>query len=129
DDDAALVASVSVPLPFRHRNDGNIRAARHAVTQSEQLLRAAEIELRATFSAAWRELEGAYRLARQLRQEALPPLADAVTSLEAAFARGEASVVELIAAQQALFEMNREIVDAEFAYVSALVRVETLADP
>lgn len=128
DDDAALVASVSVPLPFQHRNAGNIRAARESVVQSEQLARAADVELRIRFAGAWRELEAAHRAARTLRADALPALGQATSAADDAHAQGQLPLTEVLEARRALADLRRAIIDADFAYAEALVRVEGLVD-
>lgn len=127
--DAALVVGVSAPLPFRNRNEGAIRAAREALAGAEQSARALDTELRAAFASAWQDLQLAHTVARDLRADALPATAEALAMVERAHAQGEASLLNIFEARRSLNALNREILDAEAAFATALVRLDALTDP
>ncbi len=124
--DAAFVAGVSVPLPVRNRNQGNIRAARETLAGAEQSLRAIEIELRASFTAAWQELKTAHATAQNLRRDILPANEEAFTVVRRAYESGELPLIDVLDSQRALAAVRREILEAESAYALALARVEGL---
>ena len=126
--DAALVAGVSIPLPVRHRNQGAIRAARERLFGAEQTARAAEAELEAAFSVAWQDLTVAHDLAHQLKRQVLPPTESAARAVQHAFAQGQLPLVDVLEAQRALVAVQREILDAELAYIRAVARVDALTD-
>lgn len=127
--DAAIVAGLSVPLPVRHRNQGNIRAARALLAGAELDTRAVEIELRAEFTAAWQDLTTAQRTTIQLREQALPALADALTAVQHAYTQGQLPLIDVLDAQRALAALQREILDAEIAGALAFARLAALTDP
>ncbi|ATC64858.1 hypothetical protein CMV30_13270 [Nibricoccus aquaticus] len=127
--DAAFVAGVSVPLPVRNKNQGNIRAARETLAGAEQSLRAVEAELRASVTAAWQELAGAHTTAQTLRRDALPATEEAHAVVRRAYEEGQLPLIDVLDAQRALVSVRREILDAESAYASALARVEGLTNP
>jgi cobalt-zinc-cadmium efflux system outer membrane protein len=127
--DATFVAGVSVPLPVRHRNQGNIRAARESLAGAEQADRAIASELRLAFTAAWQELEATHATAVSLRREALPPALEAEAVVRRAYDEGQLPLIDVLDAQRALVAIQREILDAEAACAGALVRVEGLAHP
>ena len=127
--DAAFVAGVSVPLPVRNKNQGNIRAARETLSGAEQTAGAIEAELRAAFSAAWRDLAVAHAAALALRREALPPTEEAYAGVRRAYEVGQLPLLDVLDAQRALVAIRREILGAESAYAAAFVRIEALADP
>ena len=127
--DAALVAGVSIPLPFRSQNQGNIRAARETLAGAEQALRSAEVELRTAFTAAWQELQTASAVARNLRRDALPASKEALALVRTAYARGELPLFDVLDAQRAHASLHRDILDADIATATALVRLEALVDP
>ncbi len=127
--DAAFVAGVSVPLPVRNRNQGNIRAARETLSRAEQEVRTVEVELRAAFVAAWQDLSAAHRAARNLRQQALPATEEAHEAVRHAYEQGQLPLLDVLDAQRALAAIRREILDTESAYALALVRLEALTDP
>lgn len=127
--DAAFVAGVSVPLPFRGQNQGAIRAARETLAGAEQAVRAAEADLRAAFTDAWQELQSSAAVARDLRRDALPAAGENLALVRSAYARGELPLFDVFDAQRAHASLRRDILDAETAAAAALVRLEALVDP
>jgi cobalt-zinc-cadmium efflux system outer membrane protein len=127
--DAAFVAGVSVPLPTRNKNQGNIRAARETLAGAEHTVRAITAELHAAFTAAWQELAAAHALAQKLRREALPATEEAHTAVRRAYEAGQLPLIDVLDAQRALVALRREILDAESAYAAALARAESLTAP
>ena len=126
--DAALVAGVSIPLPFRNRNQGNIRAARELLAGAEQGTRVVEIELRTAFAVAWREAQAAHAAAQELRRDALPATEEATALVRRAYDEGHLPLIDVIDAQRELVAIRREILDAETACALALVRAEGVVD-
>lgn len=127
--DAAFVAGVSVPLPTRNKNQGNIRAARETLAGAEHTVRVITAELHTTFTAAWQELAAALALAQRLRREALPATEEAHVAVRRAYEAGQLPLIDVLDAQRALVALRREILDAESAYAAALTRVESLTAP
>lgn len=125
---AALVAGISMPLPFRNQNQGGIRAARELLAGSEHAVRAVELELRTAFASAWRELKTTHALASDLRRDALPSTESAHAIVRGAYEEGQLSLMEVIDAQRALVALRKEILDAETASALALVNVESLTN-
>ncbi|WP_414662791.1 TolC family protein [Horticoccus sp. 23ND18S-11] len=126
--DAAFVAGVSVPLPVRNRNQGNIRAARETVAGAEHAVRAIEAELNAAFTAAWQDLVAAHTLAQKLRRDALPATEDAHAAVRRAYESGSIPLIDVLDAQRALVALRRELLAADADYVAALARLEALTD-
>ena len=127
--DAAFVAGVSVPIPFRNKNQGNIRAAREMLAGAEQSVRAVEVELRVAFTAAWQDLATAHAAAQNLRREALPASEEAYKAVRSAYEQGQLPLIDVLDAQRSLVALRRELLDAEAAYAAALARAEALTDP
>jgi cobalt-zinc-cadmium efflux system outer membrane protein len=127
--DAAFVAGVSVPLPTRNKNQGNIRAARETLAGAEHTVRAITAELQAAFTAAWQDLAAAHALAQKLRHEALPATEEAHAAVRRAYEAGQLPLIDVLDAQRALVALRREILDAESAYAAALARAESLTAP
>lgn len=127
--DAAFVAGVSVPLPVRNRNQGNIRAARETLAGAEQRVRAVEAELRSAFSAAWQDLVAAHTHAQSLRRDALPATEEAYQAVRAAYERGALPLIDVLDAQHMLAVIRREILEAEANYAAAFVRLAALTEP
>lgn len=127
--DAGWVAGISVPLPGRQQNQGNIRAARETLAGAELAVQGVEIELRAAFSAAWQELAVAHRAARSLRAQSLPAMTEAYVAVRHAYDQGQLPLIDVLDAQHALVAVRRDLLDAEVAYALALARLEALAGP
>lgn len=127
--DAGFVAGVSVPIPYRNKNQGNIRAARENLAGAEQTVRAVEVGLRAAFSAAWQELLAAHTATQNLRREALPATEEAFAAVRTAYERGALPLIDVLDAQRALAAVRREILESEAAYAAALVRIAAVTDP
>jgi outer membrane protein, heavy metal efflux system len=127
--DAAFVAGVSVPIPFRGQNQGAIRAARETLAGSEQAALALDAELRAAFTSAWQDLATARTVARDLRTDALPATEEALAIVRRAYTQGELPLLDVLEAQRAHATLRREILDADTAAASALVRLDALTDP
>ncbi|BET65981.1 TolC family protein [Opitutales bacterium ASA1] len=127
--DAALVAGVSIPIPVRNRNQGNIRAARESLAGAEQGVRAVEVELSAEFTAAWHDLSAAHKAAQALSRQALPATEEAYRAVRGAYEQGLLPLIDVLDAQRALVAVRREILDTETDYAVALARLDALTDP
>lgn len=127
--DAAFVAEVSIPIAIHNRNQGNIRAARERVSGAEQGLHAAQTRLRSRFAMAWQELSTAHTTARSLRREVLPAMQEAYDSVRKAYEVGQLPLINVIDAQRDLVAVQKEILEAETAYLAALARLSALTDP
>ncbi|MBL9200100.1 MAG: TolC family protein [Opitutaceae bacterium] len=126
--DAAFVGGVSLPIPFRNKNQGNIRAARETLAGAEQSVRAVEVELRVAFTAAWQDLAAAHAAAQALRRDALPATQEAYNAVRFAYEQGQLPLIDVLDAQRALVAVRRELLDTEAAYAAALARTEALTD-
>lgn len=127
--DAGFVAGFSVPLSFRNRNQGNIRAARANLIGAEQSVATVENRLHAEFSATWQDLVAAHTAVTSLRHDALPATQEAHTFVRRAYAEGQLPLIDVLDAQRALFSLQRELLEAETAYVLSLARLESLTAP
>lgn len=126
--DVGLVAAVSVPLPARSANRGNIRAARETLAGAEYSVNAITAELNASFTTAWEGLVAAHTAARTLRQDALPATEAAHVELRRAYESGESPLTDVLESQRALLALRREILTADADYAEAMVRLEALTD-
>jgi cobalt-zinc-cadmium efflux system outer membrane protein len=126
--DAAFVAGISIPLPVRDQNQGDIRAARAKLAGAEQTTRAVEAAQRVALAIAWRDFKAAHSAAQNLRRDALPATEEAHTTVRRAYNQGELPLLEVLDAQRALSSIRRDILDAEAACVAALIRAEALTD-
>lgn len=126
--DAGLVAGVSVPLPTRNRNQGNIRAARENLAGAEQTVHAIEAELRVELSAAWLEVSAAHAAVQNLRRDALPATTEAHAVVRRAYVEGQLPMIDVLDAQRALMSLRRELLELEASFAVAHARAEALVD-
>lgn len=118
--DMALVAGISIPLPFRDRNRGNIEAAQSDSIAAELALVVAQRDAaRARYDA--RMMLGA----AEVRYEALagPGIAQAEEALRLArlgYNAGKFSLLELLDAQNALNAAKLNLIEARFDRARAL---------
>jgi cobalt-zinc-cadmium efflux system outer membrane protein len=126
--DAAFVTGVSVPIPFRNKNQGNIRAARETLAGAEYGVRAVEVELRAEFTAAWQALAAAHTAAQSLRRDAMPATEEAYAAVRRAYEQGQLPLIDVLDAQRALVALRKDLLETEIAYAGALTRAEALTD-
>lgn len=118
--DTALVAGISIPLPFRDRNRGNIEAAQSDSIAAESALVIAQRDAaRARYDA--RMMLGA----AEVRYEALagPGIAQAEEALRLArlgYNAGKFSLLELLDAQNALTAAKLNLIEARLDRARAL---------
>ena len=127
--DAGFVAGLSVPLSFRNRNQGNIRAARENLNGAEQSVAAVENRLHTDFSAAWQDLTSAYNAVQSLRYDALKATQEAHTFARRSYSEGQLPLIDVLDAQRALFSLQRELLEAKTSYALSLARLESLTAP
>jgi cobalt-zinc-cadmium efflux system outer membrane protein len=127
--DAGFVAGVSIPLPVRNQNQGNIRAAREILAGAEHTVRAIEAELRASLNQAWQAMAAAHATVQTLRREVLPATREAHAVVRRAYEEGHLPLIDVLDAQRALVSLRRDLLDAEAGYAAAHVRAEALVDP
>ncbi|MEX0707674.1 MAG: TolC family protein [Woeseia sp.] len=124
--DVGLVFSVSMPF-------GSAARARPLIEQSElQLARnpaAAEAQmlaLRTLLSGLYNDLEFSRQASGRLRDDIIPEARKAVRMYEDAFRVGSSTLLELNQAQQAMLELQQELVDAAARYHATLMEIEYL---
>ncbi len=127
--DAGLVAGFSMPLSFRNRNQGNIRAARKTLNGAEQSVAAVENRLQADFTAAWQDLTGAHTAVQNLRYDALRATEEALAFVSLAYSEGQLPLMDVLDAQRSMISLQRELLEAKAAYAISLARIESLTDP
>jgi cobalt-zinc-cadmium efflux system outer membrane protein len=125
-DDAALVASFSIPLPISDRNRGAIREAEVRVAQNEAQRRSTLIQLKATLSAIYQELYASRSRVHALRNEAIPQAQLALEQTRNGYERGRFSFLELSSAQQDLLQLESSAIDAAGDYHRLLAQIERI---
>jgi cobalt-zinc-cadmium efflux system outer membrane protein len=126
DDDMALVAGASMPLPVFDRNRGAIREAQIRRAQSDAERNAAFVSARASLFGLYQEAETARVRSETLRNAAIPQARTALEQSQYGFERGRFSFLELSIAQQELLELQQGAIDAAADHHRLRAEIERL---
>jgi cobalt-zinc-cadmium efflux system outer membrane protein len=124
--DTALVAGVSMPLPFGSRYRGAIEEARIRREQSTAEEHATRVRIQATVSALHRRVSSSRLQLEVLTNEAVPLARAALEQTQHGYERGRFSYLELAAAQQELLSLRSAVIDAAVEYHKLTTEIERL---
>jgi cobalt-zinc-cadmium efflux system outer membrane protein len=114
--DNVLEFGISVPLPFRNREQGNIEEATSKVAQAKAEREALENTIRMEVTAAARKYESAVRSLDLVRSGVVTETQAAVSITELAYRLGDAKLADVILQQ-------RSLIDAQLAELAAAAEV------
>jgi cobalt-zinc-cadmium efflux system outer membrane protein len=124
ENDHALVAGVSIPIPLFDRNQGKIRKARYSLLRAKVQRRAAEVKLHTEFEKAYQTLASAHSEAVALRDEVLPAARSSHEASGKSFAGGKAGYMDVLDAQRTLVKVREQYIESLEAYHSSVTSVE-----
>jgi cobalt-zinc-cadmium efflux system outer membrane protein len=125
-DDAALVASFSVPLGTRRRADLQERAARADRTRVDMSREVRRLELHATLFDLYQELLHARTQAETLHAQVRPQAEKMLATTNEGYRAGRFSLLELADAQLQLIEVEREATAAAASFHTLMVEIRRL---
>lgn len=125
-DDSALVVGMTVPLPVFDRNQGARAAARSDLRKAHHQRRAAEVRVYTALETAYQELLARFREATDLGEEILPKAQEAFEGVRSGYLRGLFRNVDVLQAQETLFELRLRELDALRGYGNAVAEIERL---
>ena len=111
-DDTFARVGVSVPLPIRNRNQGNIRAAQASVAAASAKIDQTQLALQKALADAVGRYEVARQTYLQLRQEISPDAEEAFDLARKAFESGEADFLQVLTAQRTWFDTRLAAINA-----------------
>ncbi|MCP4889236.1 MAG: TolC family protein [Planctomycetaceae bacterium] len=111
-DDTYAVLGVTVPLPIRNRNQGNIRAARASVAAASSSIERTRLDLEGRLAMAVGRYDTARRRYERLRDNVLPGAEETFELSKTAFGAGESNYLTLLTAQRTLVNTQLRILDA-----------------
>lgn len=131
-DDTFGIVGISVPLPIRNRNQGNIRTARANIAAAAAAIDSTQFSLEARLA----EVLARYRMAREryqrLQETVVPDAEETLELSRTAFNAGETSFLQLLTAQRTLFATRLSVLDSVVQAREALAEIEgvlvTLSD-
>lgn len=125
-DDTFATIGVSVPLPIRNRNQGNIRTARANISAASAAIDRTQLSLQSRLA----ESLGRYRTARQryerVTSNVLPNAKETLQLAQEAFDVGETDYLQLLTAQRTLFNTQLSVLDSATQAKQALAEIEGL---
>ena len=111
-DDTFASLGVSVPLPIRNRNQGNIHSARANIAVADASLSQIELDLSRRLADAVARYQVAKQRYQRLRQTVLPLANESFQLSMDAFRAGETNYLELLTAQRSLFKTRLSAIEA-----------------
>ena len=125
--DVALVAGLSMPLPFFDRNQGNIDAARSNVIAAEARRASGAASARVRGRNAIANVQAAQARVEALEGAAIPEAAEALRLTQLSYQAGRASLLELLDAQEAYRSAQAALIDARLALALATAELGRIA--
>jgi outer membrane protein, heavy metal efflux system len=121
-----LALSVSTPLPFSNRNQGEIERARKEHLQLGARIQAQENDIRAEVQAAFLQQQSASRQLESMEKEMLSQARQVREITDYSYRQGEASLIELLDAQRAFNETMQSFNEARADYARSLYLLEAV---
>ncbi len=125
-DDQAFVADITIPLPTRNKNQGQIAVARASLEANAAERRAARIDLETRLYALYQEFLHGLHVAHSLRDDVLPKVETALRETRSAYDAGRYGFVELTSAQDEALAVRTAAVIAAIEANRNLIEIERL---
>lgn len=124
--DNALVFSFSMPLQLNNRNQGNIARANAEYQQELQAMQLTVTQIELALAEIHLAMQNNLALTRSLQKD-LKPVAEALlTSTAEGYELGQYSVLQWVDAQNELFAVERELIEAQTAVHLQMLELERL---
>ncbi len=125
-DDGAFVATVSIPIPFRNRNQGGIAEAKTRHTKAQRELATLETRLNSELSLFYNTLINLHDEVTTLRNEILPDAEKAFKMIKQGSMRGRFTVLDVLDAERTFFEVRSQYIRALSNFRIAKIEIEHL---
>lgn len=125
-DDTALVASLSFPLPVFNRNQGGIQTARANVVQAEEQARAAKLSLNQAAVQAWETFAANLEETRRYKGDIIPSAQKAYAQADKGYSRGAFTFLDLLDAQRTLNDVQTGYLDSTLRLYEAKAQTDFL---
>lgn len=126
-DDQAFLVGVSIPLPLRNRNQGNIAAAEARVRAASAREAVALADYRRDVAQVRADYLAAEAKADTLASDSLPQAEEALRLAQIGYRNGRFPLIEVLAAAEARDGIRRSLTDAREAEGRAAARLIRLA--
>jgi len=119
--------SLSVPLPFFNRNQGEIARARQEERQTDARVRALEAQISTEVRSAFETYSAARDVVTTIESQMLAQASEVRSTTEYSYRRGEASFIELLDALRAFNETMESYNGARAEYARSLYAIESIS--
>lgn len=126
EDTTAFLFGVSLPIPLFDRNQGAITEAKHRITQTELSEEIVKRRLQTKLSESYQHLSNAFKETVLLKEKMIPNAKSVFNSATAGYQQGKFSYLEVLDAEQLLFELRAQYIKALSQYHQTLAEVELL---
>ena len=126
-DDTALVATLSFPLPLFDRNQGAVKSARANVARADAKARAAELSLHQSAIQAWELFYAELDIVRHYKDDIIPTAKKAYDQADEGYSLGAFAFLDLLDAQRTLNRVQSEYLDNILELYQAKAQIDFLA--
>ncbi|GJM17096.1 MAG: cytochrome c [Thermodesulfobacteriota bacterium] len=125
-DDTALVASLSFPLPFFDRNQGAVKSAGADVVRAEEQSRSTELSLQQSATQAWEIFKAELEIIHHYENEIIPSAKESYDQANRGYNLGAFEFLDLLDAQRTLNRVQSEYLDNLLELYEAKVQIDFL---
>ncbi|WP_339612959.1 TolC family protein [uncultured Rubinisphaera sp.] len=125
-DDTYAIVGVSIPLPIRNRNQGNIQTARADIAAASAAIDQTRLSLDGRLADAVGRYQTARQRYEQLEKRIVPNAEETYKLSQQAFAAGDSDFLQLLTVQRTLFTTRLSVLDAFGQAKQALAEIEGL---
>ncbi|MGB5789951.1 MAG: TolC family protein, partial [Pseudoalteromonas nigrifaciens] len=125
-DSSSLVFSFSMPLQLSNSNSGNIEAANSQLMLLNEQQGQLRIQLRQQVRTLYAYYQGRANQAKLLSDQIIPQAQTLIEQSLKSYQRGQISVLQLLDAQQALFDSKRTLITTHAELYQVLLTLERL---
>jgi len=125
-DSSSLVFSFSMPLQLSNSNSGNIAAANSQLILLNEQQGQLRIQLRQQVRTLYAYYQGRANQAKLLSNQIIPQAQTLIEQSLKSYQRGQISVLQLLDAQQALFDSKRTLITTHAELYQVLLTLERL---
>ena len=127
DNPDTLAFTAGLPLPFSHRNQGEVAKARIELETAGRAVDAAEARADREIAEALSRLSTAEEKARRYDEGMLASARRALEVAEKAYRQGAASLLQLLEAERTSIQLRQDALDTLFELRTAKLEVERAA--
>lgn len=125
-EDTFATVGVSVPLPLRNRNQGNILSARANITSATAAIDRTRLDLESRLAEAAGRYQTAKNRHTRLKERVIPTAEETYELSQKAFEAGETGYIQLLTAQRTLFSTRLDVLSALSQAKQAAAEIEGL---